>query len=117
MSLNYSFNKRETLSEKKSLTYYDTYGHARNVCFVQASGTTLFLNYTYLISGEFSPEEDTITITFTTHIVTLQGHNLGPVCDSLAVQSLQHITTVDERYAATEEETASYVTHIDVKPL
>jgi hypothetical protein len=112
MSLNYSFNKRDTPEKTKPVTYYDTDGHTRNLCFAPSNGTKLFLSYAYLISGELSPEEGTIT--FTTHIITLKGHRLSSPFDSLAAQSRCRITTVEERYAAVEN-SESFITHITVQ--
>lgn len=116
MSLNYSFDKDRPSSKPKSMTYYDTDGHTRNISFAQADGTKLFLNYAYLISGAFSPNESTITLTFTTHLITLKGHNLSPVCDGLAAQSIQRITIVEERYAGVEEG-VSFVTQMTVQQI
>ena len=117
MSLNSSFNQSSPPQRPKSLKYHKTDGHARNLCFVLLHGRRLFLSYAYLISGDVSPQENTLTLTFTTHIVTLKGRNFAPLFDSLNVHALESITAVEERYAATEEETESLVTHIDVQTL
>jgi hypothetical protein len=62
----------------------------------------------------YSPDEGTITLTFTPLIITLKGHRLSSLFDSLAAQSRRHITTVEERYAAVEN-SESFITHITVQ--
>ncbi len=42
---------------------YATPSQVRNLCFVQPDGKRLFLNYAYLVSGEYSPETNTIVLT------------------------------------------------------
>lgn len=125
MSLSYKFNKAnpeaaegegETRQRVKEASYYVEAGPARNVCFALLDGTRLFLNYSYLISGTFSPETNTIVLTFTTHAITLKGYNLGPLFDGLTTHSLRQIVAINERYAETDEP-ESLVTEIAVQSL
>lgn len=116
MSLSYKFNAQEPPAEVKGATYYDTDGHVRNLYFVPAEDDEMFLNYAYLISGSLSREKNRITLAFTTHVVTLKGQNLRALFNGIFVQRLQRITTIEERYAATEE-AESFVTQIAVETL
>lgn len=114
MSLTYSFNKSSPPSEPQSLTYYDTDARVRNVFFVPRDGAELFLNYAYLIAGEISPEKNAITLTFTTHTVTLQGRKLADLFSRLSGHGAQRIEALEERYAATET-AENIVTQIKVQ--
>lgn len=86
-----------------SILHFETAGSARNVCFAQPDGKRIFLNYAYLISGEYAPEESTITLTFTTHTVQLTGHNLGSLYEGLMAQTVKHLTSMDKRYEVMKE--------------
>lgn len=63
MSLKYKFekfddqntqNKTET---SESIERFETSDNVRNLCLVETSGKQTFLNYSYLIFGEYSPDE------------------------------------------------------------
>ncbi len=119
MGLTDNFNK---LSEKKDgepsppeIERYDAPDSVRNLCFVQPDGKRLFLNYAYLVSGEYVPEEDSINLVFTTHTVKLTGHHLDALYESLAEHVPKKIACVDKRYEATEGETEAVVTGMDIK--
>lgn len=77
---------------------YPDEGHARSVCFVWPDGKRMFLQYSYLVSGEYLPDVSTITLTFTTHIIVLKGVNLEGLFYDLMNQIIRQITCVDERY-------------------
>ena len=115
MSLNYSFTPRDPATPK-SLTYHDTDAFVRTVCFAQADGETLFLNYAYLISAGYTPADGSITLVFTTHIVTLKGVNLQAACDRLAAHAVRQVAAIEERYALLGGEDP-FVTQILVQQL
>ena len=117
MSVTSSFNRNSAAAKPKCLTHYDAETPVRNVRFAPDSETTQTLSYAYLISVEFSSKSNTITLTFTTHVVVLKGHNLAPLRDALEVHNVKAITTIEERYVATAEETESLVTHIAIEAL
>lgn len=119
MSLRYKFDKlNENDPEKKEsqgstdIERFDAPANVRNLCLVPLSGKMLFLNYSYLMSGEYSPDDGTITLTFTTHTVTLKGKNL----ENLFVDFVNHmpkiVSCVDERYAGTKGENETIVTEL-----
>ena len=120
MSLKYSFNKGsadpDPAPAPKSIIHHESDGHAQHLCLVMPQGPRTFLNYAFLIAGEYAPEKSTITLTFTAHSVTLQGHRLESLFNDLAAQKPKEITAIEERYAATTG-TAPHVTNITVKAL
>lgn len=78
MNLRYKFDKlNENEPEKKdnpaspAIERFDAPAIVRNLCLVPLSGKMLFLNYSYLMSGEYSSDEGTIPLVFTTNTVTL----------------------------------------------
>lgn len=86
--------------EQKSVELYDTAGHARNICFVQADGSMTFLNYAYLVSGEFKREQNIIKLEFTTHIVTVIGSYLESLFESFLDHAPQKVYVFEKRYVA-----------------
>lgn len=64
----------------------------------------LFLYYTYLVAGDFLPEDNKIMLGFTSHNVTLAGVHL----ESLYVDLMRHlpknVICSNERYNQVEDE-------------
>lgn len=108
-------NDASQTDDRKEADRYATAGHVRNLCFIQPNGEQLFLNYAYLISGAFSPENNIITLSYTTHIITIKGHHLDVLFDSLMAQIPKQIVCVDKRYEAAIDETETVVTEIVIK--
>jgi hypothetical protein len=94
--------------------FYPRESHARNICFALSDGRKTFLNYSYLVSGEYVPEENTITLVFTSHLVTLRGVNLEPLFMELMQHLPRIITCTESRYASLEEG-KTLVTTIEIK--
>jgi len=124
MSLTYKFNDasngdpdavREAPETDKNIERFETSGGIRNVCFVDAQGNEEFFNYAYLVKGKYSPEENTIALTFTSDLVTLKGRNLAGLFNELGAQVPKRIVTLDKRYEATKSEAETYVTEIAVQ--
>lgn len=125
MSLTSNFDKLYKRHEKKpekqegqadALTNYETEGSVRNLCFVQPDGKRIFLNYAYLVSGEYDPEASIITLTYTTHVVTLRGYGLEELYESLGTHVPKKIISVGERYEAMRgEKRSEVVTDINIK--
>ncbi|WP_118973789.1 hypothetical protein [Taibaiella koreensis] len=93
--------------------YYPSYGNVRHICFGWPDGRKLFLNYAYLISGEYIAEEDKVTLLFTTHGATLTGINLSAVFNKIMGQQVRLLQCVDSRYNAIEPD-RPIVNSIDV---
>jgi len=100
--------------EQKSVELYDTAGHARNICFVQADGSMTFLNYAYLVSGQYNPETSVITLGFTTHTVSLNGYDLGELYVKLQNQQIRRITATGSRYSQQEAVNQLFIKEIVV---
>jgi hypothetical protein len=98
--------------DEKENEQYPTPGQNRNLCFVQADGKRLFLNYAYLIAGEYEPESNTITLNFSTHTVTLKGRNLENLYESIMLQLQREIVGVESRYVEINDKESSFVTEI-----
>lgn len=98
---------REQAKIKTQDKVYPSEGNTRNVCFELLTGYRIFLNYAYLISGDYKPDNNSIILCFTTHTVTLNG-----IClESLFFDFMQHIP----RYIkCTEERYNDITTDIEV---
>ncbi|GEC77930.1 hypothetical protein [Flavobacterium aquatile] len=103
--------------DTQEIENYSTTGHVRNLCFLQADGKRLFLNYAYLVSGEYSPEANTIKLVYTTHEITLKGRNLEGLFETLMAHVPRQIVAVDKRYEGTKEESEIVVYDVIVKDL
>ncbi|THF52827.1 hypothetical protein E6C50_01040 [Flavobacterium supellecticarium] len=75
------------------------YNGVRNVCFVMLDGKHIFLNYSYLVAGEYFLEENKITLHFTTHIITLTGKNLENLYQDLMMHMAKIIIVTNDRYS------------------
>ena len=100
--------------DDQDLDRYSTPAQTRNLCFVQVDGKKLFLNYAYLVSGEYLPEDNIIKLVYTTHEITLKGRNLEGLFESLMVHVPRQIVTIDKRYEGTKGELEIVVTEINV---
>ncbi len=87
----------------------------KNVCFVLLDGKHIFLNYNYLIAGEFFPEDNKIVLRFTTNEVTLQGQNLEKLYFDLMQHLPKLIEASDDRYSGISKDNSSIITEIGVK--
>ena len=95
--------------------FYSEESHARNICFVWLDGRRLFMNYSYLISGEFLPAENKITLTFTTHVIFLKGVNLQGLFYDIMNLLIKQVTCVDERYNLIGEQENFVVNNIQLE--
>ena len=99
---------------ENGIEQFSTPGHVRNLCFVQPDGKRLFLNYAYLVSGEYKPEENIVVLTYTTHEITLKGRSLTDLYNSLMAHMLKQVVAIDKRYEATKETTEPIVFEIAI---
>lgn len=88
-------------NDAESISNYAVAGNVRNITFIWQDGKKQSLNYGYLVSCEYLPDDNKITMLFTTHIVTLKGIKLSGLFDALVAQLPESITCVDARYNAT----------------
>lgn len=78
--------------------YYTGESNARNLCFVWLDGNRIFLNYSYLISGEYMPALNTILLAFTSHAIVLKGVNLEALYYDIMQHNQRQIVCNDSRY-------------------
>lgn len=100
--------------QSECVTYYETEGHARNVCFVLENGDRIFLNYAYLISGEYEHENGMVKLTFTTHFVSIFGSNLLDLCWSISCNLPMQIQMDDHRYKLLSTSNSLKISRIEV---
>lgn len=98
--------------EQKSVELYDTAGHARNICFVQTNGEKCFLNYVDLISGSFSPEKNSIELSFTSNTVLIHGTNLSLLYNQIRSQEVKELKVSDSRYSEIAPENDTLIKEI-----
>jgi hypothetical protein len=88
----------------------------RNLWFEMADKSAIFLNYGYLVSGEYKPQDGIIHLIFTSHIVLLIGVNL----DTLFLELLDHlprkISCVNQRYQQLTNDGQPIIENIQVLP-
>lgn len=93
---------------------YSVISHARNICFVLADGNRMFLNYGYLVSGEYLPEDNKIILSFTSHTVTLAGIYLEKLFYDLMQGLPRQLVCTDARYNPADEQKKPIVNDIQV---
>jgi hypothetical protein len=92
-------------------------GYARNLCLVWPDGRRYFLNYAYLIGGEFlvGEEMNQIRLNFSSYTAILKGYGL----QSLYMELLDHlpkvISATDPRYAQNKNSKDTLVVSIVVE--
>lgn len=108
--------KKNEANKDENIIYFDeNYIGIRNVCFVLLDGKQIFLNYNYLVSGEYLPEENKITLQFTTSTITLQGYNLEKLFQGFMQHSPKTVAVTDERYSAISQGNTPIITGIKIK--
>lgn len=107
-------NDPSKLNGDQEIENYSTSAHVRNLCFVQADGKRLFLNYAYLVSGEYTPEANMIKLVYTTHEITLKGCNLEGLFENLMAHVPRQIVAVEKRYEGIKSENSATVYEIGI---
>lgn len=95
-------------------THYLVPGNVRPICFAWQDGERLILNYAYLVSVHFLPDDNCMTLSFTTHKMVLKGLRLDILFIGLMDQLPRIITCTDERYAALADQDDPVVTSMTV---
>lgn len=93
----------ENQSDSNIINYEQAEKGQRNICFVLKEGKQIFLGYNYLVAAEYSPEENLITLTFTTHKVMVKGYNIEKLFEDLRQQIPKTLGVMDERYNMLEQ--------------
>lgn len=89
-------------------------GTSRNICFVVSETYRVFLNYAFLVSGEFISEQNIIRLQFTSHQVELTGVNLEHLFYKLMDHGVRQIIATDSRYNILDEKDTVIVNDIRV---
>ena len=111
------FNKNmedETQAEEKD-DAYRTITTVRNVCFIPKDGNAIFLNYAYLISGEYDGDSGIITLSFTTHTVTIKGYGLESTYYAFMEHIPRKLSLTNERYREILEEDNFMIQEINIE--
>lgn len=96
---------------------YSEAGHIRNLCFVWPDGRMQFLNYSFLVSGEYIQDENAIILEFTTHKVTIKGYNLNHLYSLIISQTIKNIVCTITRYDVLNDTSFYLVNNITVEKL
>ncbi|MFD1258582.1 hypothetical protein ACFQ3S_17380 [Mucilaginibacter terrae] len=91
-------------------------GHVRNLCLKWPDGRCKFYNYAYLISGEFEPVNNSISLVFTTDTVMIEGSNLQGLFDKLQQHLPKSVSCSESRYASLAQGSEVVVTSIAITP-
>jgi hypothetical protein len=91
-------NMDEETSGQHKDDAYRTLTNTRNVCFIPRQGNAVFLNYAFLVSGEYDGDNSAIILLFTTHTVTIKGHNLGTTFWAFMEHIPRKLTVSEDRY-------------------
>lgn len=94
----------QSAEQNQCVEHYDSPGNTRNICFIQTDGETEFLNYAYLVSCKFVPNENMIRLVFTTCTVEIKGQNLRELFKGIFNQTVQCVSVIEERYMSIKEE-------------
>lgn len=96
---------------------YASPGHTRNVCLVWPDGRRTFLNYAYLVAGEFQPnsEQNLIRLSFSSHSVVLHGYGLEALFMALLDHLPRIIVATDPRYMLDEDKTKAVIVEITIE--
>ena len=96
---------------------HETESHARNLCLVWPDGRRMFLNYAYLMAGEFDPEpeKNVIQLRFSSCTATLQGYSLEPLFLALLDHLPRLIQATDERYVLEEDRNQPVVVQMTIE--
>ncbi|MCY1234133.1 hypothetical protein D3C87_297780 [compost metagenome] len=86
----------------------------KNLCFVQLDDSCIFLNYNYLVAGEFFSAENKIILHFTTHVITLKGHNLENLYQHIMDHLPKTIKALNDRYISLAQASFPIVTGIEI---
>lgn len=92
---------------------FDTAGHVRNLCFRWPDGKSMFLNYAYMIGGDYTPDPGRITLVFTSETIVLEGIRLNLLYNDLLHHTPSEITMIEQRYIATVGDNEFAVTSIE----
>ncbi|MCR8561043.1 hypothetical protein KXD93_25525 [Mucilaginibacter sp. BJC16-A38] len=89
-------------------------GNVRNLCFVWPDGRMKFLNYAYLISAEYRPNDGTIVMVYTTDTVMMVGSGLRELFLKFLSHLPMKVECADPRYNLTDEHDSCIINDINI---
>ena len=94
-----------------------TTGETNTINFVKADGSQQMFPYSQLISAwtEHTDEENVLKVFFSTHLVTVKGHNLNAIYKHIREQNLVSVFAQDERYLKATGEKIAFVKVIEIE--
>ncbi|WP_286913357.1 hypothetical protein [Flavobacterium sp. UBA4197] len=111
----HQYTGKQNNADDSSIAKFETdYNGVRNVCFVLLDGKHIFLSYSYLVAGEFFPEENKIVLHFTTHVISLQGQNLENLYQDLMLHLPKVIIAINDRYRDILKNDSSIISEIKI---
>lgn len=113
--LKFNYSKSQEDNQMQDDEKYPGASNVRNVCFVQPDGSMLFLNYGYLISGEYIPEESQIGLYFTSHSITLRGTKLQELFKLFLEQKPKTVYSELDRFKELSETETYFISSIEVE--
>lgn len=108
-------NVNENQTETTIDDAYSTQTTTRNICFIPKEGEIIFLNYAYLISGEYDGDSGIITLSFTTHTVTIKGYGLESTYYAFMEHIPRKLSLTNERYREILEEDNFMIQEINIE--
>lgn len=105
--------KENQEEQESNIEYYDpSTAYKGDICFILKDGRQLSLEYNYLVSKDYIPEDNIITLGFTTHKVILKGYRLEKLFRDLRLHLPRTIGITDERYSSIVQDNTAIVTDI-----
>lgn len=89
-------------------------GASRNICFVVSETYRRFLNYAFLVTGDYKSDLNIISLHFTSHQVELTGVNLEPLFYKIMDHGVRQIVATDSRYNSLDEKDTAIVNDIRI---
>jgi len=110
-------NTSDHTEQDTSPTAYSL-GQSKTIDLKLSNNTRHGFHYSHLLTLILAANNDnqhTITLTFSTHTVTLTGYHLTPLYTHLLSHSITSITEQDERYKSMEKEGETFVTRVEIE--
>ena len=89
---------QETGDAQGESALYDTPGNVRNLCFVWPDGRMKFMNYAYLVSGNYDSNNGEILLEFPESDITIKGGFLFDLFYELMENRRKIISITETRY-------------------
>ncbi len=100
--------------EKMSNDNFDIYTHIRNLCLIWPDNKKKFLNFSYMVSGDYNPDDGSIILLFTTNSVLIKGSNLEGLFEALINHLPKRITCTEGRYKLTVDKNDPIIDSIEI---